>query len=201
MALPFKNGFELAQAMGFGKMYQASKEQKENNIQAESKKAEKKLIRLTESDLHKIVKESVNKILTELEWPTYANAAKEADRRGNSKLADKFRTHAMLRGPQNKTHYNDRYYNDYDWSTVGFDKEGNAYPYGSRKDQWGDYDDIEGFGDNNVYNHETTRYPGQKFGSTLDVFSPETKRNYQEIERQAKKYNNGKLNYVDGHWQ
>ncbi len=40
MALPFKNGFELAQAMGFGKMYQASKEQNENNIQAESKKNE-----------------------------------------------------------------------------------------------------------------------------------------------------------------
>lgn len=66
MALPFKNGFELAQAMGFGKMYQASKEQKENNIQAESKKTEKKLIRLTESDLHKMVKESVNKILKEI---------------------------------------------------------------------------------------------------------------------------------------
>ena len=34
---------------------------------------EKKLIRLTESDLHNIVKESVNKILTELDWKTYAN--------------------------------------------------------------------------------------------------------------------------------
>ena len=38
----------------------------------------KKLIRLTESDLHKIVKESVNKVLTELDWRTYANAAKKA---------------------------------------------------------------------------------------------------------------------------
>lgn len=37
----------------------------------------KKLIRLTESDLHRIVKESVNKILTELDWKTYANAAKK----------------------------------------------------------------------------------------------------------------------------
>ena len=35
----------------------------------------KKLIRLTESDLHKIVKESVNKVLTELDWKTYASAA------------------------------------------------------------------------------------------------------------------------------
>ena len=63
MALPFKNGFELAQAMGFGKMYQASKKQNENNIQIESKKMNKKLIRLTESDLRRIIKESVNRII------------------------------------------------------------------------------------------------------------------------------------------
>ena len=30
----------------------------------------KKLIRLTESDLHKVIKESVNKVLTELDWRT-----------------------------------------------------------------------------------------------------------------------------------
>jgi hypothetical protein len=38
----------------------------------------RKLIRLTESDLHRIVKESVNQILTELDWKTYQNAAKKA---------------------------------------------------------------------------------------------------------------------------
>ena len=41
----------------------------------------KKLIRLTESDLHKIVKESVNKVLTELDWKTYASAANKSNRR------------------------------------------------------------------------------------------------------------------------
>ena len=59
MGLPFKNGFELAQAMGFGKMYKASKQQ-ENNMQMESK-----LIRITEQDIHRMVKESVNRILNE----------------------------------------------------------------------------------------------------------------------------------------
>ena len=39
---------------------------------------DKKIIRLTESDLHNIVKESVNKILTELDWKTLANAEKKA---------------------------------------------------------------------------------------------------------------------------
>ena len=38
-----------------------------------------KTIRLTESDLNKVVKESVNKVLTELDWRTYANAAKKRD--------------------------------------------------------------------------------------------------------------------------
>ena len=33
-------------------------------------KMNKKLIRLTESDLHKVIKESVNKVLTELDWRT-----------------------------------------------------------------------------------------------------------------------------------
>lgn len=39
----------------------------------------RKLIRLSESDLHNIVKESVDKILTELDWRTYASAAKKRD--------------------------------------------------------------------------------------------------------------------------
>ena len=59
MGLPFKNGFELAKAMGYGKMYQASKQQEENNIQMESKQ----IIRITEQDLHKMIRESVDNIL------------------------------------------------------------------------------------------------------------------------------------------
>lgn len=35
------------------------------------------IIKMTESDLHKIVTESVNKVLTELDWRTYASAAKK----------------------------------------------------------------------------------------------------------------------------
>ena len=40
--------------------------------------AKKQVIRLTEGDLHNIIKESVNKVLTELDWKTYANAYKKA---------------------------------------------------------------------------------------------------------------------------
>lgn len=42
----------------------------------------KKLVRLSESDLHKIVKESVNNVLTELDWRTYAKAVQKAREQG-----------------------------------------------------------------------------------------------------------------------
>ena len=38
----------------------------------------KKVIKLTESDLHNIIKESVNNILSELDWRTYSSAASKA---------------------------------------------------------------------------------------------------------------------------
>lgn len=53
--------------------------------------AKKQVIRLTESDLHRIIKESVNNVLTELDWKTYANAArltKDRDYRSHT-FADK----------------------------------------------------------------------------------------------------------------
>ena len=37
----------------------------------------KKTIKLTESDLKQVIKESVNNILAELDWKTYANASKK----------------------------------------------------------------------------------------------------------------------------
>jgi hypothetical protein len=40
--------------------------------------AKKQVIRLTESDLHKIIKESVNNILSELDWKTYDSARKKS---------------------------------------------------------------------------------------------------------------------------
>ena len=38
----------------------------------------KQVIRLTESDLHKLIQESVNTILSELDWRTYDSARNKA---------------------------------------------------------------------------------------------------------------------------
>lgn len=47
----------------------------------------KKTIRLSESDLHRVIKESVRQCLTELDWKTYASAADKArERYENSPL-------------------------------------------------------------------------------------------------------------------
>ena len=37
-------------------------------------------VRLTESQLHNVIKESVKQVLTELDWKTYANAANKMRR-------------------------------------------------------------------------------------------------------------------------
>ena len=53
-------------------------ENKINNIQENKDMSKKQLIRLTENDLHKIIKESINNILTELDWRTYDSAGQKA---------------------------------------------------------------------------------------------------------------------------
>ena len=50
----------------------------------------KKLVRLTESDLHRIIKESVNNILTELDWKTYQSAAEKTYDNDDYDRAEKF---------------------------------------------------------------------------------------------------------------
>ena len=49
----------------------------------------KNRIRLTESQLHKVIKESVKQVLSELDWKTYANAAEKAKERWSNTFDDK----------------------------------------------------------------------------------------------------------------
>ncbi len=101
----------------------------------------KKVIRLTESDIHRIVKNSVKKVLTELDWKTYANAARkraeqgasdydiyQLDQAANKSLFDKYKmtgdTHFAY-APQIDTRKGEGVYTDRD-------KEGNykkKYPH------------------------------------------------------------------------
>lgn len=54
-------------------------------------KTNKTLVRLTEQELHNIIKESVNRLLAELDWKTLANAEKKArTERNDPKRAEQF---------------------------------------------------------------------------------------------------------------
>lgn len=47
-------------------------------------------IKLTEKDLHNIIAESVNRVISELDWRTYANASDKAMQRNEPKRAKRF---------------------------------------------------------------------------------------------------------------
>ena len=59
--------------------------------------ANKQLIRLTESDLHKIIEESVKNVLKEAEWDYYMKAAQEANKRGKTEQSKRFEAGAQKR--------------------------------------------------------------------------------------------------------
>lgn len=91
----------------------------------------KKLIRLTESDLHKVIKESVNKVLTELDWKTYANAARKRLDQDEDDKAEELAYFATDR-------FNDDFgYDELDGTYDAFDKPfhqdvtGHIYPCGN----------------------------------------------------------------------
>ena len=44
----------------------------------------KRTVRLTESDLHNIIKESINNIISELDWRTYQSASDKASDKANA---------------------------------------------------------------------------------------------------------------------
>jgi hypothetical protein len=77
----------------------------------------KQVIRLTESDLHKVIKESVNNILTELDWKTYANAASAAkDRESIFKDGPDYPYRPMARHYKNDGSLDmEKYQRDSDW--------------------------------------------------------------------------------------
>lgn len=60
-----------------------------------NKKMETRSIRLTESQLHDIIKESVVKVLTEMDWKTYNNAAIKLRQQGWDDRADNLSMHAL----------------------------------------------------------------------------------------------------------
>lgn len=178
----------------------------------------KQRIRLTESDIHRIVKESVNTILSELDWRTYASAAK-----GNKEW---LKSH-----PIHKAHQNNRTYDFQNAASDAFQKkyglegqyDNGAYTdkgtinlntmddfsvSGSRDHDFGDenphrlnhnvyhmgkkYGENGGYGRSRMwdYAHETT--PEEFYGNE------EMGKKFRAAEKDAEDFNSGKTKYVSG---
>ena len=165
----------------------------------------KKLIRLTEQDLHRIVKESVNKVLTELDWKTYQNAANKAYASGD-KRASKFHNQAV-------TQFNKDY--GYD----GYDDEIIGEHYDDGKVCRDDYDTSEYSPNTNRGGNYNLAYksnpqtgknisgnlsmPYSKFGNAqhnkrgwADISdNPNMQNAFNKAGRELSKYRNGQYNY------
>lgn len=160
----------------------------------------KQIIRLTESDLHQMVKESVNKILSELDWRTYANASKKARERGNDELANDFNRHITSNSSRNEfsTPSGPNSYDDTSVS-ISMDKDGKATPVGSRMmNRDGQRLQISGFGDENGKYDTFHSMHGDKYRKNPSYLGPKAANRYKELEKQADDYNNGRSKYIKG---
>ena len=177
-----------------------------------------KVIRLTESDLHRIVKESVNKVLTELDWRTYANAGKKAHdevldkmKRGTSlddlrkdsdfmkraRQTRKFRDQAVASSRDKFKELNDDE-NDF-YTTVGPD---DTYYANVENDSWGrpmvaDKDGktkMQGLSRPKMVNVNPERYFG--YGNNEKVSD------WNKFSKEINDFNSGKSKYIQGQgWQ
>ena len=82
-------------------------------------------IKIKESQLKKIVAESVKKVLSEIDWKTYANAMKKASEKSNKYGDDNYKKANRFRDAAIKS-FNDEYGFDYDYNdNLGTERHGN----------------------------------------------------------------------------
>ena len=164
----------------------------------------KKIVRLTEGDLHRIIKESVNNIITELDWKTKMNYLKgrqrqgdEAYRQGNEKMARKYWDKAS-----------DAKYDTRD----EFDRKYNGKPFrGMSDDKFNMCDIYPGNGDictryrgkGNYDHYATNGVPDDSYdylsGSERDKNDIDT---FRRMNKDVNDYVNGKSQYIKGKgWQ
>lgn len=185
----------------------------------------KKLIRLTESDLHKIVKESVNKVITELDWRTYASAAKKGDKwrkeHPNHRVNQWNRVNdfeVAARDEFDKAHGLE---NQYDNEPYGGEKgvinyniySGDNDVTGSRDHDFGDGGGVFNL-NHNIYHmgkrygkdggYGRTRMWDRPHETTPEEFygDEEMGRKFRQAENDVEDFNSGKTKYIKGKgWQ
>ena len=143
----------------------------------------KKLVRLTEGDLHKIIKESVNKVLTELDWKTYQSAAEKSyDKAYDEKFDDVFEF-------DNELNRSERFGNAAEKAFM------NKYP----NDETGIYHSYDAMG----YQSPICKYgEGGEYeflsNDPMNASIPQNRRNMSDGERDVRQFAKGVAKYNKG---
>lgn len=193
------------------------------NLKNESYKGRTNKVRLTESQLHAVVEESVRRMLSELDWKTYANAGnKMSSERGNTAYWKNkgFTPNQAIGKAANARYHADRFY---DAAKNSF-KRDKGYQNGKPWDDdyrsvnmGGDFNSTEEFGPHAIgYKSKGYGNPYKyEYGSRYDGYAP-TKMSpeefygndstaaqaYRDADEDIQNWKNGKSKYIKGKgWQ
>lgn len=165
----------------------------------------KRKIRLTESDLHRVIKESVNNILSELDWKTYQNARHEAIKKGDYDKSLNFGSAAQKEF--NKKYGTEDVRGDIYLNRVSANSD--SYPYHTLErmynyDEKGNftqpynYDSTKAFGLLDKYDEEG-RYKRSKNPSLKRFFNnPKQEKAYKTASKEMDDYVMGNYEYQKG---
>ena len=174
----------------------------------------KKLVRLTEGDLHRIVKESVNRVLTEMDWKTYANAGKKTrqqykdsvDPLEREKLYNRYKEFEKMANGR----FSDEYIGDMKYDTFGDKWSGKKSPkfdgkfYLDKSEM--PYQAIVGTnkGDNRIFSTKKGAYYGPHGYTTPRSFfrDKDVSDKFMRANDELWDYHNGDYEYKKGNgWQ
>lgn len=171
----------------------------------------KRRIRLTESDLHNLIKESVNSILNEMDWRSYQSAAAEARKRRDYAREAKFR-HAATNAFNRQNGYGIS--NIPSGNGIGkmtFNKNGGVYGGGNLYSYDGDDfqttsgvvnndgDEIEKvYTNQKVSNFNGKRNSEHEIQSNATNFNPILKAKQMAGDKQVRDFYSGKTTYQKG---
>ena len=172
----------------------------------------KRKVRLTESDLHRIIKESVKNVLNELDWRTYQSAAQKAGTNGDFNREAKFRRAASNSfNRQNGYGINNIPYGDGDDSKMTVNKNGGVYGGGNLYSYDGDeFQTTSGVANNDgdgigkVYtNQKVSNFNGKRNGereiqSNATNLNPMLKAKQMTGDKQVRDFYSGKTTYQKG---
>ena len=99
----------------------------------------KQIIRLTEGDLHNIIKKSVNNIIQELDWKTTMNAARKRKKQADNLRNDYGKMFPKSRMSSSRNDYDDKSDELEKYSQDSFNKQYNLpLEHGDERDGWWD---------------------------------------------------------------